>query len=112
MGAGIIVLIVILALVGLVTLVKSVTVIHQAEKGLVVNRSQPVECPIWVKQDAGRMLSGGWSLKTEWINSWSGSTAWPLVKSFNSVKLIRCVRCLADSMNNACSEESKLINPG
>jgi len=35
MGAGIIALIVILALVGLVTLVKSVTVIHQAEKGLV-----------------------------------------------------------------------------
>jgi len=35
MGAGIIILIVILALVILVTLVKSVTVIHQAEKGLV-----------------------------------------------------------------------------
>ena len=35
MGAGIIVLIVILALVVLVTLAKSVTVIHQAEKGLV-----------------------------------------------------------------------------
>jgi len=35
MGAGIIVFIVILALVVLVTLVKSVTVIHQAEKGLV-----------------------------------------------------------------------------
>ncbi len=35
MGAGIIVLIVILALVVLVTLAKSVTIIHQAEKGLV-----------------------------------------------------------------------------
>lgn len=35
MGAGIIVLIVIIALVVLVTLAKSVTIIHQAEKGLV-----------------------------------------------------------------------------
>src|SRR5450756_1596214 len=57
-----------------------------------VNRSQPVECPIRVKQDAGcRMLAGDWSLKTAWIHWWSGSTAWPLIKSFNRVKLIRCV---------------------
>lgn len=41
-----------------------------------VNRSQPVECPIWIKQDAGwRMLAGDWLLKTAWIHWWSGSTA-------------------------------------